>query len=186
MSFPAGYDARAPLASTMSTQPHTTCPGCALRLPADPDAVNRGSFNASGECLKLFSFVVGEEFGDAVLFSQAHQLTADTYAVQHAGADHPDKSVGVHLCGLHLVHVRHIKPPDVPRMIQRMAERVERWPHFERPEGLDAMTVADIDAAESVEEHIKRVRAWSERIWDAWSPQHKVIAHLVETHLRWE
>ncbi len=32
-----------------------------------------------------------------VLFGRVHQLTVDTYAVQHAGGLHPDKSVTVHL-----------------------------------------------------------------------------------------
>ena len=39
----------------------------------------------------LFEEVLAAEFQNPVLFRQIHQLTVDTYAVQHAGGQHPDR-----------------------------------------------------------------------------------------------
>ena len=57
------------------------------------------------------------------VFGQVHQLTVDAYAVQHAGGAHPDKSVGVHLCGLHLVLVQENAPPSVPPLLQSSSRK---------------------------------------------------------------
>ena len=57
-------------------------------MPEDPAANYRAYFNASPECWSVFTEVLGSEFSSALLFGQVHQLTVDTYAVQHAGGKH--------------------------------------------------------------------------------------------------
>ena len=79
----------------------TTCPGCGLELAAGTQGYER-KFNASAECWSVFEEVLAKEFQSAPLFGQVHQLTVDAFAVQHAGGRHPDKSVCIHLVGLHL------------------------------------------------------------------------------------
>ena len=81
----------------------------------------------------LCTQVLGAEFGNALLYGQVHQLTVNTYAVQHAGGRHPDKSVAIHLCGLHLVLDRGFRPPRVPPLHKRLADTVKTWPHFTPP-----------------------------------------------------
>src|SRR5690349_22210400 len=105
------------------------CPGCAVML-AGGALPYRGYYNASAECWAEYTRVLGVEYQDAVLFGQVHQLTVDTYAVQHAGGPHPDKSVCVHLVGLHLVLERDFKPFDVPPRLQQLAASTTTWPHF--------------------------------------------------------
>ena len=61
-----------------------TCPGCGVEMPLSEWSYDR-KFNASAECWSLFEEVLAAEFQNAVLFGQVHQLTVDTYAVQHAG-----------------------------------------------------------------------------------------------------
>ena len=106
----------------------TACPGCRLRMPIRASASYDGYYNTSAECWLVFTEVIGAEFGNALLFGNAHQLTVDAYAVQHAGASHPDKSIAIHLCGLLLVLERNVRPPEVAPMLQRLAEVVEHWP----------------------------------------------------------
>ena len=139
-----------------------------------------GYFNASPECYGVFTEVIGAEFGNVVLFSHAHQLTVDAYAAQHAGGPHRDKSVDVHLTGLHLVFERGIKPPEVAPLLQKMASRVEEWPHFDPPAVRGAMTIFDVAIADS---HIDAVRAWSRGVWDAWAPHHAAVSALFEKHI---
>jgi hypothetical protein len=71
-------------------------------MPRSATASYAGYYNTSPECWEVYTEVLGAEFSNAVLFGQVHQLTVATYAVQHAGGPHSEKSIGVHLTGLYL------------------------------------------------------------------------------------
>ena len=123
----------------------------------------------------VFTEVIGAEFGNAVLFGQVHQLTVDAYAVQHAGGPHPDKSVAVHLTGLHLVIERGVTSTSVPPLLQRLATNVREWPHFEPPAVAWTRTIFDVAIAD---DHVAAVREWSAEVWRGWAPQHDAIAQF--------
>lgn len=154
----------------------TTCPGCGLEMPRSGRVYDR-KFNASAECWSVFEEVIGEEFGNAVLFGQVHQLTVDAYAVQHAGGGHPDKSVAIHLVGLSLVLEHGLAPTQVPPLLQRLAGR-ESWPRLDPPAERAALTVFDVGLADSPQEHARIVREWAEQVWSAWSPHHATAHEL--------
>src|SRR5262245_7848190 len=141
----------------------SSCPGCGLQMPPSGRTYDR-KFHASAECWSMFEQALAAEFQNAVLLGQVHQLTGDTYAVQHAGGRHPDKSVCIHLMGLHLVLERGVKPTDVPPLFQRIAVR-ESWPHLEPPEERAALTVLDVALADSPAAHAARVREWATQVW---------------------
>jgi hypothetical protein len=134
-------------------------------------------FYASAECWSLFEKVLAAEFQNPVLFGQVHQLTVDTYAVQHAGGRHPDKSVCIHLVGLHLMLERGIAPVKVSPRLQRLATRAN-WPHLVPPEERAALTVYDVAFADSLQTHALRVREWAGEVWRVWSPHHHVARGL--------
>ena len=168
----------------MPTTADSICPGCGLRMPQQPGATRQSYYHASPECWAVYSEVLGAEYSHAVIFGQVHQLTVDAYAVQHAGGEHPDKSVGIHFAGLHLMLVRGIRPPLVPPYLQQLTESVETWPHFEPPKQSCRFTIFDIAlVAGDLEEHTRVVREWSAEVWQAWSPHHDAIAALVEQHV---
>lgn len=152
-------------------------------MPARDSAVYDGYFNTSPECWLVFTQVVGIEFNHALLYGQARQLTVDSYAVQHAGRPHPDKSVDIHLCGLHLVLARGRAPTSVPPLLQRLAAAVSPWPHFQPPTDTGRLTVFDVALADSPQAHIELVREWAASLWQAWSPHHAAVANLVSQHL---
>ncbi len=154
------------------------CPGCGLGMPRKDGSTYDGYFNTSPECWAVFGEVLAAEFSNAFLFGRVHQITVDTYAVQHAGGKHPDKSVAVHLSGLHLVQDRGFQPTSVPPLLQQLAATVEVWLHFDPPMPAVAMTVFDVALAESVEDHIKLVREWSSLVWKSWSNYHPQIVNL--------
>jgi len=154
------------------------CPGCGLNMPLSDHRYDR-KFHASAECWSLFEQVLAAEFQNAVLFGQVHQLTVDTYAVQHAGGRHPDKSVCVHLVGLQLVLERGVAPVRVAPLLQRLASR-ESWPHLEPPPERAALTVYDVAQAGSPQTHAQRVREWAAQVWRAWSPHHEAARRLVD------
>jgi hypothetical protein len=152
-------------------------------MPHRPGLPYDGYYHASPECWSVYTEVLAAEYSHAVLWGQVHQLTVDTYAVQHAGGPHPGKSVAVHLAGLHLAHARGVKPPKIAPMLQRLASRQPAWPHFEPPHGDWSITVCDVAlVAGEFDAHIRAVRAWSASVWGAWSAHHASIAAFVEQH----
>jgi hypothetical protein len=157
--------------------PETTiCPGCGLELPSGPRSYDR-KFHASAECWAVFEQVLAVEYQNAVLFGQVHQMTVDTYAVQHAGGRHPDKSVCVHFVGLYLVLEKGIEPTDAPRHMQRLTSRTA-WPHLEPPAARASLTVRDVAQADSPATHAQRVREWAAQVWQLWAPHNAVARDL--------
>lgn len=134
-------------------------------------------FHASAECWALFEKVLAAEFQDPVLFGQVHQMSVDSYAVQHAGGRHPDKSVCVHLVGLHLMLERAVPPAKVPLLLQRLAAR-SSWPHLVSPDERASVTVYDVAHADSRETHVQRVREWAAAVWRVWTPHHQAARDL--------
>lgn len=88
-------------------------------------AVYLGYYNTSPECWGLYTEVLGAEYSNDLLFGQVQKLTVDSYAVQHAGGQHPDKSIAIHLCGLYLVLHRGLRPTRVPPLLQRLSDTVQ-------------------------------------------------------------
>lgn len=141
------------------------CPGCGLAMPRRVNACYDGDYNTSPECWEVFTEVLGKEFSNALLFGRVHQLTVDAYAAQHAGGHHRDKSVVIHLSGLHLVLERGLRPTVVPPLFQQLATVVRVWPHLPPPAERSAMTVFEVALAESVEDHARLVRGWAQSVW---------------------
>ena len=154
----------------------TTCPGCGLEMPLSERSYER-KFHASAECWSVFEEVLAVEFQNAVLFGQVHQLTVDAYAVQHAGGQHPDKSVCVHLVGLYLMLERGVAPLEVPPLLQRLASGTT-WPHLDPPKAHASLTVYDVAIAEAPQTHAMRVREWAAEVWGVWSAHHYVAREL--------
>lgn len=155
-----------------------TCPGCRLVFDADPAAPTHGYFNHCGACWALYGTILAAEYENPAMFGAVHSLTVDAYAVQHAGGAHPDKSVDIHLAGLHLALVRGVGAREVPRMLKRIADTVTEYPHWTPPSSA-TLTVRDVAGAETADEHARRVRAWAAAVWVAWSEHHAAIAAFV-------
>lgn len=166
----------------MST-PEIACPGCGLVMPRSDSARYDGGYNTSAECWGVYAEVLAREYGDALLFGRVHQLTVDSYAAQHAGGNHRDKSVVIHLSGLHLMLDRGLRPTEVPPRFQRLAATVKDWPHLTPPATPPTLTVFDVALAESGPEHARLVREWAESVWASWRPQHDRIRRFVDEHL---
>jgi hypothetical protein len=154
------------------------CPGCGLVMPAGSAIPYDGYFNASNECWSVFTEVVGREFSNAVLFGQVHHLTVEAYAVQHAGGPHPDKSIDIHLAGLYLMMERSVRPSAVAPYMQKLADRVRDWPHFDPPApDRWEQTIFDVAIAN---DHVAAVSEWSAGVWEAWSAQRQGITALLQ------
>lgn len=166
------------------TVQETICPGCGLRMPArKTTTTSRGYYNVSDECWDLYTEVLGTEYSNAFLFGQVHQMTVDSYAAQHAGGPHPDKSVDVHLVGLYLSLQKGIRSPYIPPLLQRLVAAIEVWPHYEPPTERAAITVFDVAFCDATEDHVRVVKDWAEAVWASWSKYHSEVARLVSHSL---
>jgi len=168
----------------MTVLQETICPGCGLRMPARQTTTSRGYYNVSDECWDLYTEVLATEYSNAFLFGQVHQLTVDSYAVQHAGGPHPDKSLDVHLFGLYLGLQKGIGSPYIPPLLQRLVAAIEVWPHYVPPTERVALTVFDVAFCDSTEDHIRVVKDWAQAVWESWSEYHTEVARLVSGSLK--
>ena len=148
-------------------------------MPRREAANYHGYYNASPECWLVYTEVLAAEYSNAVLFGQIHQLTVDAYAVQHAGGPHPDKSIDIHLCGLHFAFVDGMKPVTIPPVLQRIAGAIDSWPHYGPPPQIGGITVCDVALSKAMSDHIEIVKKWAQLVWQSWSEYHEEVAKLV-------
>lgn len=159
------------------------CPGCGLLMPENKAITYDGYYDVSPECWSVYTEVLAAEFSNMVLFGQVHQLTVDTYAVQHAGGFHKAKSVLVHLTGLHLVHEKRIRVSHVSKYLQKLTRKIEKLPVFIPPVDRGELTVLDIAMAGDQIEHSSLVKEWSLQLWQSWSHVHPDIELIVKKHI---
>ena len=132
-------------------------------------------------CKRLFEEVVGREFSRPELF-RVHRLTVDAYSLQH-----PDpymksaKSAAAHLAGM-CWSLEFGGGPEVSRALSRWLDGAPDLPTIAPPAGCErgAITVRDVDEAADSAEHIRRVEAWAEAAWHAWSEHHAQARAWVE------
>lgn len=155
------------------------CPGCRLRMPAQPQLEYGGYYHCSPECWLVYSEVLGSQFSNAVVFGAVHQMTVDAYAVQHAGGPHPDKSVTIHLAGLLAAFELGVHPMQIPGLLRTIADNTHEWPHFDQPQANGPLDISAIAFADSPLDQIERVQSWAKFVWDSWSSHHEKIAEFV-------
>jgi len=131
-------------------------------------------------CWAAYWSVLAREYADPAWFA-VHRQTVDAFAVQHPGV--PERraiqSVNVHLVGLHLVLEQGAKPAFARRALALVASRMSGelvW--LDPPATMGAVTIADVVGADSAAEHQRRVRAWADAAWAAWSAHHDAVRAL--------
>ncbi len=131
---------------------------------------------SSPGCWAAFGRVLAREYSDQ-RFHAIHRLTVDAYAVQHPGQPSRQsiQSVGVHLVRLCLFIEHNLDPKRANDAMLVAARNKASYHWLAPPAALGTITVADIDAASDIEQHIERVRAWAEQMWDVWSGHHTIV-----------
>ncbi len=151
------------------------CPSCGAIVP-DIDGPTHRYMESSPGCWSVYGEVLAREYSD-VVFARKHRLTVDAYAVQHPG--HPTaqsiQSVCIHLVSLHLVLDRGIEQAVATNALQRMAGNKEVFEWLEPPTSLGPVTVNDVRAATSPDEHAQAVTRWAQSVWQAWSEHHPSV-----------
>lgn len=150
-----------------------TCPDCRATVP-DLDGPTHPYMGTSAGCWALYGELLAREYGDPRWFA-AHRLTVDAYAAQHPGRidRRASQSVTIHLIALHLTLERGSDASYVRRVLSTLVARNHhQFPWIEPPSGgLGAVTVVDVLAARTPEEHLAAVQRWARSVYDAWSPR---------------
>ncbi|HKI85790.1 MAG TPA: DUF5946 family protein [Thermoanaerobaculia bacterium] len=160
------------------------CHGCGAEvedLPGKPHPY----FGASAGCWEVYCKILAKEYGEYGYPEPAHQLTVDTYAVEHPGQ--PERrsiqSVNGHLASLCLALERGIEGREATRTMGRILAREKHLEWLEPPSFEGRMTVLDVVDAGSREEHCDRVGRWARDVWEAWSPHQARVREMVEGYL---
>jgi Family of unknown function (DUF5946) len=151
------------------------CLWCQGAFPEEAGATHPYMQSSPG-CWAAFGRVLAREYEDQRYFV-VHRLTVDAYAVQHPGIPSRQsiQSVGVHLvrlCGF-LEHGLAADEANAAMLAAARHKAQYRW--LDPPAFLGALTVADVEAAQSVDEHMTVVRRWAAQMWEVWSPHHATI-----------
>jgi Family of unknown function (DUF5946) len=159
------------------------CIGCGGLVP-DVTGPTHRYLESSPGCWRLYGEILAREYADPA-FGALHRLTVDAYSVQHPGRPSPQtiQSVCVHLMGLCLVLEQGIAPGHATRALGAALEPKSRFVWLTPPHSLGGLTVVDVAAAVTPEEHLRMVRTWAEGAWAAWAAHHETVrAWLREAH----
>lgn len=156
----------------MATRPCLWCKGNF----ADEQGPTHEYMESTPGCWAAFGRVLAREYEDRRYFA-VHRLTVDAYAVQHPGTPSRQsiRSVGVHLVRLCLFHEKNLAPEAANDAMLAAEKHKATYHWLEPPADLGAVTVADVEAAAGIEDHIAMVRRWAAQMWDVWSPHHAIV-----------
>lgn len=152
------------------------CPGCGARYAPHPNDTTHAYIGASPACWAAFGELLAREFQDRA-YGRVHRHTVDVYTVQHPGDDdrRQRQSVAIHLIGLCHWLEHGLDAQRVIAATQAMLQGgPPDWPWLAPPTEFE-MTVRDVLAAESGEDHERLVRRWAATTWEAWSAHHDVV-----------
>ena len=151
-----------------------TCPGCGASFDAIEGPVHRYMESTPG-CWAAFGRVLEREYSDTRYFG-VHRLTVDTYAVQHPGRPSAQsiQSVGVHLIRLHLFVEQGLSAQRANDAMLVAARFKKSFVWLDPPPRF-ALTVTDVEAAATPQQHQQAVRDWAQSAWAAWSAHHGTV-----------
>ena len=114
-----------------------------------------------------------------------HRVSVDAYAVQHPGVEGPQalRSVAMHLMRLCLVYERGMPSAVGRRMAPRLLAQPADVAWLQPPAQRGALTVADVAAAASADEHLVRVDDWGRAVWAAWAEHHATVDRWLDATL---
>jgi len=152
-----------------------SCVGCGGLVP-DIEGLTHPYMESSPGCWRVYGEVLAREYNDAALLP-ARALTPDTFAVQHPGREGrtSTQSVWGHLVKLCLVLERGADPHYAARLMEIVIRNKGRFAWLTPPRSMGPLTVVDVAATRTTDEHNARVRAWAESTWAAWVAHHDTI-----------
>ena len=151
------------------------CFSCGALVP-DMSGPTHPYMESSPGCWHVYGEILARQFSDPGL-RDVQRFTADAYAVQHPGRPSPVaiQSVCGHLMSLCVVLEKHAPYSYADQVLKAAVDgRIPFW-WLTPPRSLRQLTVVDVKAATSADEHREKVHAWAQSAWSAWAEHHDTI-----------
>lgn len=151
------------------------CIGCRGMVPDIVGPTHRYMESSPG-CWQVYGEVLAREYTHPEFFV-VHTLTADTYAVQHPGRPGPQSTQSVcgHLMRLCMVLEQGAQYSYAGRVLGAATHDKGRFRWLEPPASLGDVTIVDVAASATAEQHRGKVKEWAESVWSAWAEHHDTI-----------
>jgi hypothetical protein len=139
---------------------------------------------AAPGCWAAYAELIGRQISESGL-AEARTLSVDVYMAQHPGVPgrQASQSVWVHLVGLCLSLEHGYDGPASARAKARVAVPNAKFEWLVPPSSLGPITVLDVLATASAEQHRATVRRWAVEVWAAWAPHQPAIRKRAESLL---
>ena len=159
----------------MASAPTEVCRGCGGRFFTVSGPTHKYMESSPG-CWAAYGEVLAREYSD-IRFARHHQLTVDSYAVQHPGRPSTQsiQSVGLHLVSLCLQLERGEEPERARSVLQQSKIMAQAFQWLEPPPARGEITVAEVVALTNPQTHLDMVQRWAESAWRAWSVHHPQV-----------
>lgn len=136
---------------------------------------------AAPGCWAAYAEMIGRQLGDPEL-AEAGMLAVDVYMAQHPGVPgrQASQSVWVHLIGLCLALEHGYGGVASAGAKARAAAPDATFEWLEPPASLGSITVLDVLATDTADEHRAAVQHWATSVWAAWALHQAAIRRLAE------
>ena len=151
------------------------CMWCQGRFD-DADGPTHEYMESTPGCWAAYGRVLARQYEHQSL-RPIHRLAVDAYAVQHPGKPSRQsiQSVGVHLVRLCLFLEHGLTPERANDAMLAAAKHKASYRWLEPPASLGPLTVADVEATRSLDEHSSLVKRWATQMWQVWSHHHPAV-----------
>lgn len=152
------------------------CPGCGREFP-ESDQPTHAYLSASPGCWAVYGEVLSREYQDMRYFA-VHGYTVDAYSVQHPGQ--PERrtiqSLAVHLLSLFAAIELGWEQNMLIKVRKRATAGTEQRFHWlTPPDDPGSVTIQEVYASETPEEHKQIVMKWAHAVWTSWRKHHNQI-----------
>lgn len=163
------------------TVEYLPCIGCRANVPI-VKSEQHAYIGASAGCWEIYSEVLGREYTN-LRYASVHQLTVDSYAVQNPGTPSrsAQRSVALHLVSLYHMLELGQRQDQARAALKHLADSDQQFVWLDPPDFKGELTILDVHAAQSAEEHKQRVRQWAASLWEVWKPYQEIVTRWAET-----
>lgn len=145
------------------------CTGCGLVIE-----------NGTAGCHALFEEMTLRDFSD-VRYGRVHRVLVDAYCLQH-----PErycisaKSLAAHLCGTCDTVERNGSSGEINERLRRWLDGPGRLTKPPLPAFRGSVTIGDVAAAATPEDHYAAVERWSRDVWAAYASLHAIARQWLD------
>jgi len=156
------------------------CHSCGAKIPPSLTGASHAYLDASPGCWARFNDVLAREYSDFRYFA-VHSLTVDAYAAQHPGAESRQtiRSINFHLLSLYAYYYGHRELYELSQLKQQLATLKQQfqWPTI--PGDFGELTINDIWATETEQQHREAVSLWGKSVLDCWYDYHPYLRDIL-------